>query len=207
MKIYTKNGDKGLTSLYGSSNVSKAAHEFVIIGHIDKLNAVVGLVISQIQADYLREEDENYDAEAEALVNALIQTQYELFCVGAELGTAYKFTKTGKNVFISESEILDIEKSIDEYSKDLPELKNFILPGGHLVSSNLHLCRAICRDAEREICWGLQELTKNPYIKDEMVNIRPVLIKYFNRLSDWFFTVARFYNYLTETPEELWVAP
>ncbi|HSQ89977.1 cob(I)yrinic acid a,c-diamide adenosyltransferase, partial [Romboutsia sp.] len=155
MKIYTKTGDKGQTSLYDGTRIDKDSIRVESYGTIDELNSYIGLCIN-----YIKEKDKN----------VLFDLQKKLFHVGAELATKdeSKFTKT-----IIEEDIKNLENIIDEYTNKTEEVNAFIIPGTGLAAANLHIARTICRRAERRIL---------ALSKVEPVN--PFLIKYVNRLSD-----------------------
>ncbi len=171
MKVYTKTGDKGTTSLFGGTKVSKDHIRIDAYGTVDELNSAIGLIrSSKINLNYN---------------NQLIQIQKNLFHLGAELATPADklFLANGKSrlpYMIQISDIEELEIWIDEMEEELPALTHFILPGGNLASSYGHLCRCICRRAER-ITVSLKE----------MEEIREEVLKYLNRLSDYLFVLAR----------------
>ncbi len=178
MKIYTKTGDDGNTSLFGGERVHKNDLRINAYGTIDELNAIIGVVISDEINDEIKIE--------------LRKIQNTLFFIGSELATPENVkSELIKKISISDTET--IEKLIDEFDDKLPQLKNFILPGGSKGSSNLHFARTICRRAERI----LVELN----IKE---NINRNLLVYLNRLSDLLFVFARYENFVTSTPEIEW---
>lgn len=171
MKVYTKTGDKGTTSLLGGVKVLKSHIRIDSYGTVDELNSAIGLI-------RCGEIGEKYS-------NQLIQIQKNLFHLGAELSTPAEkmFLKNGKSRLprlVDEKDIEQLEGWIDEMEEGLPLLRRFILPGGNYSSSHAHLSRCICRRAERKTV-ALQEI-------DE---IRPEAVKYLNRLSDYLFTLAR----------------
>lgn len=188
MKIYTKTGDKGTTRLVDGNCVEKFNLRVEAYGCVDELNSMIGLVRSTIEADQLLQ------ALLSSLQAPLQIIQSELFSVGSLLATS-EMTTFQKLPQISEVQILQLENWIDQFTKDLPDLKNFILPSGHIIASQLHLSRTSCRRAERRA----SEIYKaeNHY--------QNVLI-YLNRLSDLFFTCARWVNLKTQHKETLWKA-
>lgn len=168
-KIYTKTGDTGETDLLGGERVTKDCITLQVVGEIDELNSKIGEAAAHL-----------FGALPTEMLNKI---QHDLFKVGAEVASLQ--TKVGDNVIkIGEEEIKELEENIDNYWKDLPELKNFILPGGCLSGAHLHHARTICRRTER----ALVTLGKEK-------NIRPELYKYLNRLSDYLFTAARWVNF------------
>lgn len=171
MKIYTKTGDKGTTSLYGGTKVEKDNLRIETYGTIDELNSYIGLIRSYTIDPILMEE--------------LIIIQKDLFNIGAELATPADklMLANGKprlKVMIEESQITQLEEWIDDIDETLEIMTHFILPGGNQASSHTHVARCICRRAERLIV----SLSK-------VEEIRPELFKYINRLSDYLFTAAR----------------
>lgn len=165
MKIYTKKGDKGRTSLLGGTRVSKSDDRLNAYGTIDELNSVLGLV-SDLEINDQR-------------VSFLRQIQTRLFTVGSSLAAETTRAKDFKPDLISE-DISALELAIDQMNEDLPPMKNFILPGGHQLVSTSHIARTVCRRAERLV------------IKlSEKEDIEEIIIQYLNRLSDYLFVLAR----------------
>lgn len=165
MKIYTKTGDNGTTSLSDGSRVFKCNYLIQAYGTVDELNAYLGLLIS--------EED----------VPFLTKTQQFLFYIGGMLATPVaKWQLYYKNSTI-EDFIEETEREIDRMSDELPPLKNFILPQGSRKIAYAHLCRTVCRRAEREVV--------TLAVKDDRFFI---VQKMLNRLSDYFFILARFFH-------------
>lgn len=164
MKIYTKTGDTGKTSLLSGERVQKNDPQIDTYGTIDELNSFLGLLISQIS-----------DKES---AKDLQLIQHKLFNAGTSF--AVKSEVKFKVPEIIEADIQFLETKIDQISNELPELKNFILPGGSQAVSLAHVCRSICRRAERNaISAGLN------------TNSSQLVIKYLNRLSDYFFVLSR----------------
>lgn len=163
MKIYTKTGDKGETSLYDGSRVSKDNIRVESYGTLDELNSYIGLC-----TNYAKGNDKEI----------LRNIQIKLFSVSAELAT--KEEGKYKNT-VSEDDIKELEEIIDSYIKKIDKMDAFIVPGTSLISANLHIARTICRKAERRIC----TLSK-------VEHINPFLLKYVNRLSDVIYAIARY---------------
>jgi len=172
MKIYTKTGDKGTTSLFGGTRVPKHHIRIESYGTVDELNSHIGLVKDQKVGDHTRE--------------ILNRVQDRLFTLGAILATdPEKATlKSGQERLniptITEEDIKLLENEMDSMNEDLPEMTHFVLPGGHPSVSICHITRCVCRRAER-LSTALYELS--PF--DELV------LKYLNRLSDYLFVLAR----------------
>ena len=184
MKIYTKTGDKGTTALYGGNRVSKASARVESYGNIDELNSFIGLAKSEITD--------------EKVLNQLKKIQFDLFTLGSESATPTdKLTlangKSRLTLMISETEIEELENWMDEYETQLEPLQYFILPGGGKSATALHVCRTVCRRAERSLVF-----------LNESEEARPELIKYLNRLSDYLFVLARYVSKLNEEKEEYW---
>ncbi len=177
MKIYTKRGDSGDTSLFGGDRVSKSSERITAYGTVDELNSIVGLAasykLSKKGSDLLR------------------TVQELLFILGADLATPPS-SKTRIDR-IDEQDITFLEDAIDEMEKDLEPLKNFILPGGSQPGATLHVARTVCRRAERAAV-ACQETDE---ISDEC-------IKFLNRLSDFLFVIARYENKQAGVREETW---
>ena len=173
MKIYTKTGDTGTTSLIGGKRVKKNNLRIESYGTIDELNSYIGLIKDQKGIG-------NNDK------NSLLKIQHELFVIGAMLATApdKETLKNGKERVtiskINKHSILFLEEEIDKMDEKLPQMTHFILPGGHQTVSFCHIARCVCRRAER-LSVELNE-------KEKVSN---VLIIYLNRLSDYLFTLAR----------------
>lgn len=182
MKIYTKTGDKGETSLLGGKRVSKSCLEMQVIGEIDELNASLGAVVTALNCHSEQSE--------ESLPQFIQNIQRDLFKFGAELA-ALQGPLEGSVEKIDNTRVGEMEVFIDKFWNELPPLRNFILPGGSLAGAQLHMARTVCRRAERQ----LVEFSKNGIV-------RPELNIYLNRLSDFLFAVARFVNY-KEGAEEI----
>ena len=177
MKIYTKTGDKGETSLFGGQRVWKDDLRIESYGTVDELNSLIGLALTETVYEEIQE--------------VLKRIQNKLFTVGADLATPEDKKIHIKRVdqsFIDES-----EKDIDYFSSKVPELREFVLPGGTKAAALLHVCRTVCRRAERNII----ALNKSVAINDN-------ILVYLNRLSDLFFVLAKFDNYVNGTPDIKW---
>ncbi len=166
MKIYTKTGDAGETSLFGGRRVSKSNLRIEAYGTIDELNAYMGL---------LRDQEVNMKRQQE-----LKGIQDRLFDIGANLATEDKKEKVKKIPTIMANDVALLEKSIDRMEDELPPLRNFILPGGHVAVSFSHVARTVCRRAERCVV-GL----------DEVSHVEENIVQFLNRLSDYLFVLGR----------------
>ena len=175
-KIYTRTGDKGQTSLGDGTRVSKENHRVEAYGTIDEANSILGLVRTTTK-----------QAELILLDNILATIQNELFDLGAELSIPInkKNEKLLENTKISEKQIDRLENEIDRLNSSLSDLESFILPGGTIVSSYLHLARTVIRKAERLM------VKMNNFEED---CISDTALKYINRLSDLLFVAAMYAN-------------
>ncbi|TCS42086.1 cob(I)yrinic acid a,c-diamide adenosyltransferase [Reinekea marinisedimentorum] len=173
-KIYTRSGDKGKTGLGIKDRIAKDSLRITAIGDIDELNSTVGVLI------------ETLDKSSE-LIKPLRQRQHDLFDLGGELAMP------GYELLGSEL-ITDLETEIDQLNEALPPLENFILPGGNLAAAQTHMARSICRRAERTVVSFNREEEK-PHLLAQ---------QYLNRLSDYFFVLARHLARQSDGEEILW---
>ncbi|MFN9432760.1 MAG: cob(I)yrinic acid a,c-diamide adenosyltransferase [Acidobacteriota bacterium] len=180
-RIYTKTGDKGETGLVGGQRVPKDAQRIAVFGTVDELNSFVGLV--RISAS------DNRLKELEVICE---RVQHELFNLGSVLATLPEDLHP-KQPRVNQETIAQLERDIDQYNSALPPLRSFVLPGGSRLCAELHVCRTICRRAERELV---------PLSHEEEVP-RDALL-YLNRLSDAFFVWSRWVNQALGVPEALW---
>lgn len=165
MKIYTKTGDKGLTSLFGGKRVPKHHLRIDAYGTVDELNSYIGLI-----------RDQKIDTDT---FNVLIEIQDRLFTLGSMLATE-PGNKKVKVPQLFEDDIILLENEIDKMNEKLPEMRSFVLPGGHQTVSFCHLARCVCRRAER--------LTVH---LAEVETVNELVVKYLNRLSDYLFVLSR----------------
>jgi cob(I)alamin adenosyltransferase len=179
MKIYTKTGDDGSTSLYDGSRVAKNSLRVETYGTVDELNSIIGLATT-----FLDENDLKKD---------LVQISNWLFNLGSDLATPLDAKIEFTINRIEQSNIEFLEQKIDEYTEQLPPLKGFILPGGAKPAAFLHQARTVCRRAERLAV----RLASQEKITEESV-------KFMNRLSDYFFTAARYANKLENKQDIHW---
>jgi len=172
MKIYTKTGDQGTTSLFGGTRVPKHHIRIHSYGTIDELNSWLGLI-----------RDQPIDANTSEVLTLI---QEKLFTVGAILATepSKAVLKNGTERLnipkIDATDIERLEKEMDQMNEHLPQMTHFILPGGHTTVSYCHLARTVCRRAERMIT-----------LLDEQETVEPAILQYINRLSDYLFVLAR----------------
>ncbi len=185
-RVYTKRGDAGETSLAGGQRVRKDATRIEAYGTLDELNSFVGLARHSVERALPRHP-------TLALLDAiLLRVQHELFNAGSILATLPADVHP-KQARITEADTVRLEREIDAMNDDLPPLRSFVLPGGSRLNAELHVCRTICRRAER-ICITLGG--------EEAID--PEIVKYLNRLSDAFFVWTRWAAQQLGTPEVLW---
>lgn len=185
MKIYTRTGDKGTTGLYGGRRVSKDDIRVEAYGAVDELQSFLGLVIVEIENPCVPTKARSH---VMILKDELRNIQGDLFEIAFSLANprAKPLTKLKKRVEV-------FERLIDRLTKQLPELRNFVFPGGGWGGAFLHIARSTARRAERRIVTLSQEETVDGGI-----------IKYMNRLSDFLFTMARYVNFQEKKKEEIW---
>ena len=179
-KIYTKTGDLGKTSLIGGTKVLKSHLRIESYGTVDELNSYIGLVNDNLKDDHSKV--------------ILKEIQDRLFTIGSSLACDPEKEPLMKIPDLKETDIVLLEKEIDTMNETLPVMKSFILPGGHIAVSTIHVARCICRRAER-ICVHLQQ---------EDIFVEPLVIKYLNRLSDYLFMLARYTSHLLGVVEIAW---
>lgn len=179
--IYTRTGDKGTTSLVGGVRVPKTHIRLEAYGTIDELNAHIGMLISLMKG----EEDRQL----------LQYVQHKLFSVGSYLATDQSQTTLHIESRVSEETVQKLEDAIDKVDASLPKLTEFVLPGGAVEASVCHVCRTICRRAERRIL-ALEE--------EGGVPVEEVVKQFVNRLSDYLFVLSRKLNQLTQHDEIYW---
>ena len=181
-KIYTKTGDLGKTSLIGGTKVAKSHIRIEAYGTVDELNSHVGLAGDLITDEHSKK--------------VLREIQDRLFTIGSTLATDPEKHVKMKLPDLHEEDIVLLETEIDKMNEQLPEMRSFILPGGHITVSSLHIVRCVCRRAER-LCVHMQE---------EKLDVEPLVIKYLNRLSDYLFVLARYVASLLGAEEIPWRA-
>jgi len=182
LKIYTKTGDKGTTSLIGGTKVPKSHLRIEAYGTVDELNSCIGLC-----RDLL---------EDQASKNILLEAQDRLFTIGSSLACDPIKEPKMRIPDLKPADVQLLENEIDRINDMLPMMKSFILPGGHPIVSQIHIARCVCRRAER--CCVRLEL--------ESLEVEPIILQYLNRLSDYLFILSRYAGKLLEVPEIPWKA-
>lgn len=179
MKVYTKKGDKGLTGLIGGTRIPKHSLRIDSYGTVDELNSYIGLCRDLIGT--------------ESIVKEMIEIQDRLFTMGSLLAADPEKNKM-KLPELTEIDVTNLENWIDNYSAQLEPMKFFVLPGGHVTVSQLHVARCVCRRAERLVSELNQE-----------VELYALPLQYLNRLSDYIFTLCRFMAKELKIQETPWV--
>ncbi|HEY8393762.1 MAG TPA: cob(I)yrinic acid a,c-diamide adenosyltransferase [Thermaerobacter sp.] len=184
MKIYTRTGDAGQTSLFGGRRVGKDNPRVQAYGAVDELNAVLGLAIAHLGQE-----------EPAALLRRL---QDDLFQIGADLATPDDPNRPAGSqpARVGDDRVEELERAIDRYDADLPPLRQFILPGGTVAGATLHLARTVARRAER--C-AVALAAREP--------VNPAVLRYLNRLSDLLFVLARWVNHRAGVADIPWGSP
>lgn len=179
MKVYTKTGDKGETSIVGGIRVKKSCRRLDAYGTVDELNSHLGLLASMLTDGEYRE--------------IIIRIQRDLFNVCSNLATDQSQTSLSDSARLPEGEIRFLEEQVDGIMRQLPERQGFILPGGCQAASQAHVCRTVCRRAERCIV----------ALSEEAI-ISPETLQFVNRLSDYLFVLAKIINFNTGVSEIVW---
>ena len=185
-KIYTRTGDDGTTGMADGSRVSKADLRFDAMGKIDLLNSQIGLLRGYLTQDNHTQNSQNQPNHAQFDAK-LSRLQHQLFNLGGELAMPeYRG--------ILAEYVTELENQIDGWNTHLPPLKDFILPAGTIVTSQVHIARCYCRDAERLLV----------ALNSRDANVSPLSLQFINRLSDWLFVLARVVARLDAGQEVLW---
>lgn len=179
MKLYTGLGDKGETALFGGQKVKKHDLRVNLYGGLDELNSLIGQLRS-------KKIDRSVDT-------MLVRIQNEIFVLSSEIATPEERNRKSFTEFIDKAEIESLEKEIDHLSASVEPLKSFILPGGTEEAALAHIIRTVCRRVER----SASKL-------DQESDLRPEVLVYINRMSDWFFACARYFNHLAGVQDVAW---
>jgi cob(I)alamin adenosyltransferase len=185
MKIYTGTGDRGTTSLFSGERVSKSHVRIEAYGDVDELNAVLGVLVATLP-----------QGQAE-LAEEIQQIQSDLLHIGAWLATTPTSPSLDVLEKITAAQITSLELAIDRLEEELPALRGFIIPGGHISAAWAHVARTVCRRAERHVVRLSEESSEN------QAALREVIV-YLNRLSDYLFVLARYCNQIAGVADILW---
>jgi cob(I)alamin adenosyltransferase len=186
-KVYTRTGDKGMTSLIGGIRISKADPRLEAYGTTDELASHIGLLCAMMAADEHPLEEER---------QLLVRAQNNLFIIGSYLAIDQSQTPLYDFAQLPEGETELLEQRIDQLMATLPEKQGFVLPGGTVSAAQCHVCRTVCRRAERRIL----ELAQHAVVDD-------ILVSFVNRLSDYLFVLAKIINFNAGQSEILWEKP
>jgi len=185
-RVYTRQGDRGETALAGGQRVPKDGPRIEAYGTVDELNSFVGAAratVNQIARG---------NARLEALAAMLLRAQHELFNLGSILATLPKDVHP-RQARVTDAEVAQLETEMDRMNRELEPLRSFVLPGGSRLNADLHICRTVCRRAERA-CVALARVETVP----------PEAVRYLNRLGDALFVWSRWASHVTGAPETLW---
>jgi cob(I)alamin adenosyltransferase len=185
-RVYTRQGDQGETALAGGQRVPKDSARIEAYGAVDELNSFVGVARATVA------EMEDEEPHFTALAGILLRVQHELFNLGSILATLPEDVHP-KQARVTETEVAQLETEMDRMNEELPPLRSFVLPGGSRLNAELHVCRTVCRRAERAAV-GLARAE----------NIPPETVRYLNRLSDAMFVWSRWASHVAGAPETLW---
>ncbi len=178
-KVYTRTGDDGTTSIIGGVRVKKTNSRIEAYGTVDELSAQLGLLVSFMK-----------DGEDKDLV---VRTQRNLFTLCSYLATDKTKTPLAPSYTLDHAEVGILEKAIDKITAGIPQQKHFILPGGSHEAAIAHVCRTVCRRAERRV-----------FFLAESTRLDPEVLEYLNRLSDYLFVLARKLNFIDGVREKIW---
>jgi cob(I)alamin adenosyltransferase len=180
--VYTRTGDLGTTGLVGGTRIKKSDPRIHLYGEVDELNSHIGVGISHLKSDFE--------------LGFLHEIQSALFDLGSNLACEKEKRTQFKLPQIKEESIVNLEHEIDKMDSQLPKLTSFVLPGGSLESSLFHVCRTVCRRVERQM------VDFEDHHPGEIPNSA---LRYMNRLSDYFFTLSRYLNFIRKVDEINWI--
>jgi cob(I)alamin adenosyltransferase len=187
MKVYTGTGDRGKTSLFSGERVTKSDRRIAAYGDVDELNSLLGALTAEL------------NGKNSELLHQLQQIQADLFQLSAILATTPDSPAMDSLEPIAESRVTDLERAIDNMDAQLPALRGFILPGGHPAAAWAHICRTVCRRAERKVT----RIEGDYEGGSAAVQFKMTLV-YLNRLSDYLFVLARYCNLIQGVSDTLW---
>ena len=190
MRVYTKTGDNGTTALVGGVRIKKTDIRLEAYGTVDELNSQIGLLVALMEKQGV--ENETVGSRREEL----IRIQNTHIKVGTHMATDQSKTPLYPSAILPEGETEMLEQAIDSMNAQLPEKQGFVLPGGTVAAAQAHVCRTVCRRAERRIA-QLAEIAK----------VGPEIMQYINRLSDYLFILAKIINFNMGHGEIVWQSP
>ncbi|KYR02002.1 hypothetical protein DLAC_00795 [Tieghemostelium lacteum] len=196
-KIYTKTGDKGTSSLFNGERRNKDDMIFHVLGSVDELSSSIGVAketLVKFPFDRKKDVEGSSKSTDQDIIDKLESIQCLLLDIGSHIATPeYSEEAFKKRAQFPEEHVETLEKDIDFMDQHLQPLKNFILPGGGLVAAHFHTCRSLCRRAERDLV-----------TLSHRDQIQPQVLKFLNRLSDYFFALSRYSSYLSNSTESLY---
>lgn len=200
-KVYTKTGDEGATSLVGGIRISKADIRLAAYGTVDELNSQLGLLAAHISHEAEACPDTRPGAHGPECgpahdIEVIERIQCCLFNVGTHLATDRSRTPLYDSAKLPAGEVERMEREIDTLIACVPEVSGFILPGGTVAAATAHVCRTVCRRAEREIVALAAQ-----------AEVSPEICRYVNRLSDYLFVLAKKINFMAGKSEKMWTTP
>jgi cob(I)alamin adenosyltransferase len=193
MKIYTKTGDKGLTGLIGGKRISKSDNRIIAYGSVDELNSYIGLSLSLLSKYNTSLSSSSTTTSFSDIMTTLSRIQNELFVIGSDL--ADPDLSKSSSLRVQSNMITVLENDIDNYEKELYPITYFILPGGSIESSNLHIARNIARRAETNVV---------KLSSEEATMVNDLVLVYLNRLSDLLFVLSRTINKRLQITDIAW---
>jgi cob(I)alamin adenosyltransferase len=185
-RVYTRQGDQGQTALAGGQRVPKDGSRIIAYGAVDELNSFIGVA----RATLLEMADDA--SQLCGLAAILLRVQHELFNLGSILATLPADVHP-KQARVTDAEVAQLEQEMDKMNEGLPPLRSFVLPGGCRLNAELHVCRTVCRRAERDLVTLARE-----------ESVPPETVRYLNRLSDALFVWSRWASHVALAPETLW---
>ena len=186
-KVYTRTGDAGMTSLVGGQRIPKTHIRLEAYGTVDELNSHIGLLLAELRTDNV------VCAALDADIQLLTDVQHLLFSIGSMLATDTSERDYRPGRFVTPEDVQAMERAIDAAQEGLPGWRGFILPGGTRAAAQAHVCRTVCRRAERRI-----------YALAAEADVDQDLLAYINRLSDYFFALAQKINHSAGQEELIW---
>ncbi|CAB1063502.1 ATP:Cob(I)alamin adenosyltransferase (EC [Olavius sp. associated proteobacterium Delta 1] len=187
MKIYTGTGDRGKTSLFSGERVTKSDRRIEAYGDVDELNSLLGALVAGLA-------QKNSD-----LADRLHQIQADLFQLSSILAVTPDSPAMNSLEELTDRQITELEQTIDQLDGQLPNLSGFILPGGHPTAAWAHICRTVCRRAERKVT-----RISDDYVEGKAARQFQLSLVYLNRLSDYLFVLARHCNHIQGVSDTLW---
>lgn len=199
-KIYTRTGDSGMTSLVGGQRTPKDSTRIEAYGTMDELSSHIGLLVA-----YIANGHNASDTGLKEIRNTLERIQCNIFNICTFLATDAATTPIYPSARLDDSETTALERQIDTLNGTMPPLNAFVLPGGSIAAAQCHICRTVCRRAERRIISLYKDTLPAPNgTGDEAARMAATMLRYINRLSDYLFVLSRKLNIINGTDEKIW---